>query len=108
MPLALDSSQQKRLQKVERIAGALVSLARGDYTAEVARAAGVSTVTILNWMDWSWKHRAETEEYLLRHYPDLTREELASLWTRIEHRRAKRQRRLDLTGVLSSKEPGGE
>lgn len=93
---------------MERIAASLVALARGAYTAEVARAAGVSTVTVLNWMDWSWKHRAETEEYLRQHFPDLRDEELQGLWNRIRRRRAKRQRRLDLTGVLSGREPQGE
>jgi len=101
MPTVADSSRGKRLRKVERIAPALVALAGGAYTAEVAQASGVSTVTVLNWMDWSWKHRAETELYLREHYPELTQEQIESLWTRIQRRRAKRQRRLDLTGMLN-------
>lgn len=65
---------------------------------------GVSTVTILNWMDWSWRHRAETQNYLTQHYPELNEADLATLWGRIERRRAKRQRRLNLTDVLSRSE----
>ncbi len=91
---------------MERIAPALVLLAQGAYVTEVARSASVSTTTILNWMDWGWKHRAETETYLREHNPELSDEELAALWARIERRRAKRRRRLDLTDVLSGEESG--
>jgi len=101
-----DTSQRSQLHKLERIAPALVALARGAYTAEVAQSSGVSTVTVLNWMDWSWKHRAETEQYLRDHYADLTSEQLASLWARIERRRAKRQRRLDVTSILTRRDWG--
>ena len=107
MPPTSDAPQYQRPRKLERIGPALVSLARGTYTADVARASGVSTVTILNWMDWSWKHREETEAYLREFHPDVSEAELSSLWTRIERRRAKRQRRLDLTSVLSEKGPPG-
>lgn len=107
MAAVTDTSLRSQLRKLERIAPALAGLARGAYTAEVAQGSGVSTVTILNWMDWSWRHRAETEQYLRDQYPDLTPEQLASLWARIERRRAKRQRRLDVTSILTRKESGG-
>ena len=107
MATVVDTPQRSQLRKLERIAPALVALARGAYTAEAAQGSAVSTVTVLNWMDWSWKHRAEAEQYLRERYTDLTPEQLASLWTRIERRRAKRQRRLDVTGMLTRKESGG-
>ena len=96
-----------RLQKLERIAPALVMLAGGAYAADVARSAGVSTVTILNWMDWSWKHRREMESFLHQHHPELNEADLAALWKRVERRREKRRRRMDVAEVLGSRGPSG-
>jgi hypothetical protein len=62
---------------------------------------GVSAATVLNWMDWAWKHRDQIESYLHGHYPDLTQQQWDGLWTRIARRRARRERRLDLGGVLA-------
>ena len=94
--------RQRRPLTLERVAPAFVLLAQGSYAREVARSMEVSTTTILNWMDWGWKNQRKTDTYLREHYADLSEEELAILWTRMRRRRGKRQRRLDVTDVLSS------
>ena len=66
---------------------------------------GVSTTTVLNWMDWGWKHPRKTEAYLRKYCQDLTDDELEHLWQRMRRREGKRQRRLHITDVLSP-EPG--
>jgi hypothetical protein len=91
----------KRQRNVESIAPALVLLAQQQQAKEVARQMGVSSATILNWMDWAWRRRDQVEPYLLEHYPQLTREQWDGLWTRIARRRAKRERRVDFTSLLS-------
>jgi len=103
MSAALKTMSRRRPRKVETIAPALALLAQGVYAKQVAESVGVSTATILTWMDWGWKHRHETEAYLRKHYPDLSEEDLAGLWARVARRRAKRERRLDFTDVLAGK-----
>ena len=103
MPTTTKASRRRPIH-VELIAPALVLLAQGAYVTETARTVRVSNTTILNWMDWAWKHRRETESYLREHYPELSEEELAALWTRIERRQIKRRRRLELHDVLSKDE----
>ncbi|MEM4724910.1 MAG: hypothetical protein QXP01_07855 [Candidatus Hadarchaeum sp.] len=93
--------QPRRRRSVESIAPALVLLAQGQYASQVADALNTSTATILNWMDWAWKHRQELDRYLRERYPDLSEEQIAHLWGRIMRRRAKRQRRLDFRRLLS-------
>jgi len=94
--------RHRRPLTLERVAPAFVLLAQGAYAREVARSMAVSTTTILNWMDWGWKNQRKTEMYLREHYPDLSEEELDQLWMRMRRRRGKRQRRLDVTDVLTS------
>ena len=101
MPPAWKTAPPKRQRKVESIAPALALLAREAHAKHVADTVGVSAATILNWMDWAWKHRRQTETYLREHYPDLTQEQMDGLWTRIARRRAKRERRLDFDSLLS-------
>ncbi len=93
--------QPRRRRSVESVAPALALLAQGQYASQVANALSTSTATILNWMDWSWKHRQELDRYLREHYPDLSEEQIAYLWERIMRRRAKRQRRLDFRRLIS-------
>lgn len=88
---------QRRKLTVERVAPAMALLAQGAYAKEAAKPAGVSVATILNWMDWAWRKREAVDAYLREHYPDLSEEQLAHLWNRIERRRAKRKRRRDFT-----------
>jgi transposase len=102
MPATPNTKRQKRALTVERVAPALIPLAQGAYAREAAEPAGVSIATVLNWMDWAWRHRDQVEVYLREHYPDLSAEELAYLWKRIERRRAKRQRRRDFTDWRSN------
>jgi transposase len=94
-----------RRQKLtaKRIAPALVVLARGAYAREAAEPAGVSIATVLNWMDWAWKHRDEVDAYLREHYPDLSQAQVIHLWKRIERRQAKRRRRRDFTDWRSGR-----
>jgi transposase len=92
---ATTKETQRRALTVERVAPALVVLAQGAYVREAAEPAGVSIATVLNWMDWAWKHRAEVDAYLQEQHPDLSQGQLAHLWKRIERRRVKRQRRRD-------------
>ena len=94
--------RRRRPLTLERVGPALVLLAQGAYAREVAHTMSVSTTTILNWMDWGWKNQRKTDTYLREHYPDLSEEELAHLWMRMRRRRGKRQRRLDVTDVLTS------
>lgn len=94
--------QPRRRRSVESIAPALALLAQGQYANQVAKTMSTSTATILNWMDWAWKHRQELDRYLREHYPDLSEEQIAHLWERIMRRRVKRQRRLDFRKLLSS------
>ncbi|MGC8787855.1 MAG: hypothetical protein ACP5Q1_10560 [Anaerolineae bacterium] len=101
MSEAEQRAPRKRRRSVELVAPALALLAQGQYAERVAQAVGVSTATVLNWMDWAWKHRQELDIYLRKHYPDLSEEEIAALWLRIERRRIKRQRRLDFRSLLS-------
>ena len=93
--------RQRRPLTLERVAPAFVLLAQGAYAREVAQTMSVSTTTILNWMDWGWKNQRKTDMHLREHYPNLSEEELAHLWTRMRRRRGKRQRRLDVTDVLT-------
>jgi hypothetical protein len=86
---------------IERIAPALILVAEGGYARKVARSMGVSTTTVLNWIDWAWEHRPKVEAYLHEHYPDLSEESLEQLWARMRRRQEKRRRRLDVRDVLS-------
>ena len=90
-----------RQRTVERLAPALALLANGLFARQVAETMGVSTATILTWMDWGWRHRPEVEAHLEEHYPHLTAADLRRLWQRVQRRHDRRQRRLDLTAVLS-------
>lgn len=101
MSETVQNKPRRRHRTVESIAPAMALLAQGQYTNQVAEAVGVSTVTVLNWMDWAWKHRQELDSYLREHYPNLSEGEIASLWLRIERRRMRRQRRLDFRRLLS-------
>ncbi|MBC7233639.1 MAG: hypothetical protein H5T68_10425 [Chloroflexi bacterium] len=96
-----EKARRRRPRTVESVAPALVLLAQGHYASQVAKAVGVSAATVLNWMDWAWKHRQELDVYLREHYPDLSEGQIASLWQRIARRRFKRQRRLDFQSLLS-------
>ena len=89
--------KKKRRLSAERIAPALARLAQGGYAREAAEVGEVSVATILNWMDWAWRNRAGVDAYLRQHYPDLTEEQLAHLWERIERRRVRRERRADFS-----------
>nr|MBC7245180.1 helix-turn-helix domain-containing protein [Chloroflexota bacterium] len=100
MSLATKKEPRKRKRSVASIAPALALLAQGQHATQVASTVGVSTTTILNWMDWAWKHRQELDAYLDKHYPDLTKEQVAGLWERIARRRIKRERRLDFESLL--------
>jgi len=93
--------RQRRPLTLERVTPAFVLLAQGVYAREVARSMQVSTTTILNWMDWGWKNQRKTEAYVREHYPELNDEDLAHLWMRMRRRQGKRQRRLDVTNVLT-------
>jgi transposase len=97
MPATSNPKAERRALTVERVAPALVPLAQGAYAREAAEPAGISIATVLNWMDWAWRHRDQVDAYLREHHPDLSAEELAHLWKRIELRRTKRQRRRDFT-----------
>jgi transposase len=89
--------KKKRRLSAERIAPALARLAQGAYAREAAEVGGVSVATILNWMDWAWRNRPEVDGYLRQHHPDLTEQQLAHLWERIERRRVRRERRADFS-----------
>ncbi len=91
----------KRQRSAESIAPALVLLAQQMQAKQVAQQMGVSSATVLNWMDWAWRHRDQVEPYLLKHYPQLTQEQWTGLWARIARRRAKRERRIDFASLLS-------
>ena len=95
------AASRKRQRSVTSIAPALVLLAQQAQAKQVAQQIGVSAATILNWMDWAWKHRDQVESYLIEHYPDLTQAQRDGLWTRIARRRAKRERRADFRSLLS-------
>jgi transposase len=103
MPAMSEIKPRRQKLTAKRIAPALVVLARGAYAREAAEPAGVSIATVLNWMDWAWKHRDEVDAYLREHYPDLSQEQLAHLWTRIERRRVKRRRRRDFADWRSER-----
>ncbi|KPL22971.1 MAG: hypothetical protein AMJ93_05805 [Anaerolineae bacterium SM23_84] len=96
------ATEGKRRLTIERVAPALVVLAQGSYAREAADLAGVSVATVLNWMDWAWKHRDEVDAYLRESHPDLREDRLKHLWERIERRRARRQRRRDFAEWRSS------
>jgi hypothetical protein len=95
MSLVARMITSRRGRNVECIAPALVLLAEGAPAIEAAEQIGVSAATILNWMDWAWKHRRETENYLVENCSHLTGDQMAALWARIARRRAKRERRSD-------------
>jgi transposase len=82
---------------VERVGPALARLAEGAYAREAAEPAGVSIATVLNWMDWAWKHREDVDAFLRQNHPELNERQLTRLWQRIERRRNKRQRRADFS-----------
>jgi transposase len=103
MPATSKTDTQRRALTVERVAPALVPLAQGAYAREAAEPAGVSIATVLNWMDWAWRHRDQVDAYLREHCPDLSDEQMAYLWKRIERRRTKRQRRRDFTDWRSNR-----
>jgi hypothetical protein len=96
-----EAAPRKRRRDVTSIAPALVLLAQKAQAKRVAELMGVSAATILNWMDWSWKHRDRIQPYLYEHYPDLTQEQWDELWARIARRRAKRERRTDFESLLA-------
>jgi len=97
----LPREPRKRQRSAEAIAPALALLAQQVQATRVADALGVSAATVLNWMDWAWKHRDQIDAYLHGQYPELTQQEWDSLWRRIARRRARRERRLDLSSVLA-------
>ena len=101
MPRRRVASPEKDQRKIERIAPYLVALAQGKFAIDVAADAGVSSITVLNWMDWSSKRPDQVEAYLREQFPDITDEDVANLWTRVRQRRTRRLRRLDLTDVLA-------
>jgi hypothetical protein len=94
-------ASRKRQRSVTSIAPALVLLAQQVQAKQAAQHVGVSAATILNWMDWAFRHHDQVESYLIEHYPDLTQAQRDVLWTRIARRRAKRERRVDFEGLLS-------
>ncbi len=94
-------ASRKRQRSVTSIAPALVLLAQQVQAKQAAQHVGVSAATILNWMDWAFRHHDQVESYLIEHYPDLTQAQRDVLWTRIARRRAKRERRVDFAGRLS-------
>jgi hypothetical protein len=96
------ASPRRQPLTIERLAPALILVAEGGYARRVARSVGVSTTTILNWMDWAWEHRPKVEAYLHEHYPDVSEETLEQLWARMRRRQEKRRRRLNVRDVLSS------
>ena len=87
---------------MERVAPALALLAKGAYAREAAAASGVSIATILNWMDWGWRHNEEVEQYLREHHPELESSDLDSLRNRIQRRRFRRKHRRDFAEWRSS------
>lgn len=97
----MQAAPHKHQRNVESIAPALALLAQQVQAKQVADSMGISAATVLNWMDWAWRHRCQIESYLFEHYPDLTQEQWAGLWTRIARRRAKRERRLDFQTLLA-------
>lgn len=105
MSETVQDKPHRRRRSVESVASALALLAQGQYASQVAKAVGTSTTTILNWMDWAWKHRQELDAYLREHYPDLNEEQIAHLWERIKRRRVKRQLRLDFQRLFSPDRP---
>lgn len=90
-----------RQRRVESVAPALALLAREERAKMVAAQMGVSAATILNWMDWAWKRRAQIEPYLRQNYPSVTPDEWDRLWERIARRQARRQRRFDFASLLA-------
>jgi len=92
---------RKRQRNVESLAPALILLAEGKQAKDVARQMGVSSATILNWMDWAWRHRDQVESHLREHHPQVSQEQRAALWARIARRRAKRERRVDFASLLT-------
>ena len=97
MPKTAKGAKPRRPVTVERIAPALAVMVRGGYAREAAEVAQVSVATILNWIDWAWKHRDEVDAHLRGRYPDLSQEQLASLWERIQRRRVMRERRANFS-----------
>lgn len=97
--MSLKAAPRRRQRNVESIAPALALLAQGAQAKRAAQLMSVSPATILNWMDWAWKYREKVEPYLLEQYPDLTQQQWDHLWTRIDRRRAKRERRTDFEGL---------
>ncbi len=91
------ASQRGRRLTVERVAPALALLAQGAYAREAAELAGVSTATVLNWMDWAWKHREDVDAFLQKNHPELDKMRLTQLWHRIKRRRTRRERRADFS-----------
>ena len=75
----------------------MAMLAQRNFANQVAEACGVSAATMLNWMDWAWRHRDEVDSHMKKHHPELTADQTKGLWYRISRRRAKRERRLDLS-----------
>ncbi len=90
-------SKRGRRLTVERVGPALALLAQGAYAREAAELAGVSTATVLNWMDWAWRHREDVDAFLRQNHPELSKAELTQLWQRIERRRNRRERRADFS-----------
>ncbi len=99
--LADDASRRKTPLTVERVAPALVRLAQGEYAGAVAEEFGVSTTTVLNWMDFGWRNQNKIEDYLREHHPELDETDLQALWQRMQRRQAKRRRRTHPRDVLS-------
>lgn len=90
-------TKRSRRLTAERVAPALARLAQGAYAREAAELAGVSIATVLNWMDWAWKHREDVDAFLRQNHPEVSEMELTRLWQRIERRRNRRQRRADFS-----------
>ena len=94
-------ASRRRRRSVTSIGPALALLAQQVQAKQAAQLTGVSAATILNWMDWAWKHHDQVDAYLIEHYPDLTQAQRDGLWARIARRRAKRERRIDFESFRS-------
>ncbi len=89
---------------VERITPALVMLGQGASVSNVAARVGVSTTTVLAWMDWCYSRRDEVEANLQAMEPGMTPGQRGRLWERIERRQTKRQRRLGVRELLKPRQ----
>jgi hypothetical protein len=99
----MQSVQAKGRQRITmaRIQPALILLARGATINEVAEQVGISTTTVLAWMDWCSGRRGAIEELAGAGQLKLSPGERAQLWERIDRRQRKRRRRLGVREMLT-------